>query len=125
MEKTKIVIFDDNKNLRKSIGLLLNTELAFDVVGIFSDARQCVKNVLELKPDVVLMDVEMPGVNGIEAVRLLKKEIPGLRILIQTVFEDDEIKQESYRAGASGYILKNNINSGLIMAIKALYGNIL
>lgn len=125
MEKTKIVIFDDNKNLRKSIGLLLNTELAFDVVGIFSDARQCVKNVLELKPDVVLMDVEMPGVNGIEAVRLLKKEIPGLRILIQTVFEDDDIKQESYRAGASGYILKNNINSGLIVAIKALYGNIL
>jgi DNA-binding NarL/FixJ family response regulator len=116
----RITIFDDNKNIRNSIILLLNTDPAFEVVGTFSDAQHCVENVLTSRPDVVLMDIEMPGVNGIEAVRLLTREFPHIQILIQTVFEDDERVFDSICAGASGYILKNQINSSLIDAIKEL-----
>jgi DNA-binding NarL/FixJ family response regulator len=114
----RIAIFDDNKNIRNSIILLLNTDPAFEVVGNFSTAQQCVENVLTSRPDLVLMDLEMPGVNGIEAVKLLTKEFPHIQILIQTVFEDDERVFDSICAGASGYILKNQLNSSLIDAIK-------
>jgi DNA-binding NarL/FixJ family response regulator len=90
------------------------------VVGNFSTAQHCVENVLTSRPDLVLMDLEMPGVNGIEAVKLLTKEFPHIQILIQTVFEDDERVFDSICAGASGYILKNQLNSSLIDAIKNL-----
>jgi len=116
----RIAIFDDNKNIRNSIILLLNTDPAFEVVGTFSDAQHCVENVLTSRPDVVLMDIEMPGINGIEAVKLLTKEFPHIQILIQTVFEDDERVFDSICAGASGYILKNQLNSSLTDAIKEL-----
>jgi DNA-binding NarL/FixJ family response regulator len=116
----RIAIFDDNKNVRNSIILLLNTDPAFEVVGNFSTAQHCVENVLTSRPDLVLMDLEMPGVNGIEAVKLLTKEFPHIQILIQTVFEDDERVFDSICAGASGYILKNQLNSSLIDAIKDL-----
>jgi DNA-binding NarL/FixJ family response regulator len=69
----RIAIFDDNKNIRDSIKMLLQTEPSFEVVGSFSNVFDCVDDVIECRPDVVLMDIEMPGMNGIEAVRLLKK----------------------------------------------------
>jgi DNA-binding NarL/FixJ family response regulator len=116
----RIAIFDDNKNIRNSIILLLNTDPAFEVVGTFSDAQHCVDNVITSRPDVVLMDIEMPGISGIEAVKLLTKEFPHIQILIQTVFEDDERVFDSICAGASGYILKNQLNSSLTDAIKEL-----
>jgi DNA-binding NarL/FixJ family response regulator len=116
----RIAIFDDNKNVRNSIILLLNTDPDLEVVGNFSTAQHCVENVLTSRPDLVLMDLEMPGVNGIEAVKLLTKEFPHIQILIQTVFEDDERVFDSICAGASGYILKNQLNSSLIDAIKDL-----
>jgi len=109
----RIAIFDDNRNIRNSIAMLLNTELNFEIVGNFSDAHDCVSKVLSCKPDVVLMDIEMPGVNGIEAVRLLKKEVPHVSILIQTVFEDEDRIFDSLKAGASGYILKTCLNQSL------------
>ncbi|WP_426670070.1 response regulator [Mucilaginibacter sp. McL0603] len=116
----RIAIFDDNKNIRNSIILLLNTDPDFEVVGNFSTAQHCVENVLTSRPDLILMDLEMPGVNGIEAVKLLTKEFPHIQILIQTVFEDDERVFDSICAGASGYILKNQLNTSLIDAIKDL-----
>jgi DNA-binding NarL/FixJ family response regulator len=116
----KIVIFDDNKNIRASIELLLNTEQDFELVGSFGDADSCVKKVLQLMPDIVLMDIEMPGINGIEAVKLLKREAPQVHILIQTIFEDDDRIYASILAGASGYLLKSHINSSLLTSIRDL-----
>src|SRR4030095_2580092 len=119
----RIAIFDDNKNIRDSISLLLRTVPEFEVVGLFSHGLDCVQDVRECNPDVVLMDIEMPGITGIEAVRALKKEMPHIQILMQTVFEDDDRVFESICAGASGYILKIHLNSRLIDAIKELqYG---
>ncbi|SEA66376.1 response regulator [Pedobacter hartonius] len=114
----RIALFDDNKNIRNSIALLLNTDDDFEIVGSFSNARDCVNNVLRTMPDIVLMDLEMPGVKGTEAIRLLKKEFPQIDILIQTVFEDDDNIYESIVAGASGYVLKSHLNSMLLNSIK-------
>jgi len=116
----RIAIFDDNKNIRNSIALLLSTEPSFEVVGSFRDAEHCVEDILTIRPDVILMDIEMPGVNGIEAIRLLKKEVPHVEILIQTVFEDDDRIYDSILAGASGYMLKSQINNCLVGAVKDL-----
>ncbi|HEX2535151.1 MAG TPA: response regulator transcription factor [Chitinophagaceae bacterium] len=116
----RIAIFDDNKNIRESITLLLQTVPEFDVVGTFSHVLDCVEDVQECRPDIVLMDIEMPGMSGIEAVRALKKEWPHVQILMQTVFEDDDRVFDSICAGASGYILKNHLNTRLIDAIREL-----
>lgn len=116
----RIAIFDDNKNIRDSISLLLQTEPTFEMVGAFSNVFYCIDDVIECRPDVVLMDIEMPGMSGIEAVRLIKKEFPQVQVLMQTVFEDDDRVFDSICAGASGYILKNHINTKLVDAIKEL-----
>jgi len=116
----RIAIFDDNKNIRESITLLLQTQPEFDVVGSFSHVLDCVDDVKECKPDIVLMDIEMPGMSGIEAVQAIKKELPHVQILMQTVFEDDDRVFDSICAGASGYILKNHLNTRLMDSIKEL-----
>lgn len=118
--KTKIAIFDDNKNIRNSIQLLLSTQISYEVVGVYRDAEDCVRRVLDCHANLVLMDIEMPGMNGIDAVRQLKAELPHLMILIQTVFEDEDKIFESIRAGASGYLLKSAINQSLIKSIEEL-----
>jgi DNA-binding NarL/FixJ family response regulator len=114
----RIAIFDDNKNIRESITLLLNTEPSFHVVGSFSHVLDCVDEVKNCHPDVVLMDIEMPGMSGIEAVTAIKNSVPHVQVLMQTVFEDDDRVFDSICAGASGYILKNHLNTKLIDAIK-------
>ncbi|MGB8190440.1 MAG: response regulator transcription factor [Chitinophagaceae bacterium] len=119
----RIAIFDDNKNIRESISLLLKTVPGFDVIGSFSHVLDCVDDVRECKPDIVLMDIEMPGMTGIEAVKSIKKEFPHIQVLMQTVFEDDDRVFDSICSGASGYILKNFLNTKLIEAITELqYG---
>jgi len=119
----RIAIFDDNKNIRESISMLLNTEPEFELVGSFPHVLDCVKDIKECKPDVVLMDIEMPGMTGIEAVKAIKKELPHVQILMQTVFEDEDRVFDSICAGASGYILKNFLNTKLADAIRELqYG---
>jgi len=116
----RIAIFDDNRNIRESIAMLLDTVQGFNVVGSFSHVLDCLDDIRESKPDIVLMDIEMPGMSGIEAVKLLKKEFPHIQVLMQTVFEDDERVFDSICAGASGYILKNQLNVKLIEALQEL-----
>ncbi|MDR7128125.1 DNA-binding NarL/FixJ family response regulator [Algoriphagus sp. 4150] len=116
----RIALFDDNKNIRNSIRTILTTDPSFEVVGIFSDAQQCVERVVSVRPDVVIMDINIAGMNGIDAVSLLTREFPQIQILIQTVSEDDERIFDSICAGASGYILKNQLNSTLTCAINQM-----
>jgi DNA-binding NarL/FixJ family response regulator len=116
----RITIFDDNKNIRESIRMLLETVPEFVVAGSFCHVLDCIDDVRETKPDVVLMDIEMPGMTGIEAVYKIKKEFPNVQILMQTVFEDDDRVFDSICAGASGYILKNHLNTKLVDAITEL-----
>ncbi|MBC7867901.1 MAG: response regulator transcription factor [Gloeobacteraceae cyanobacterium ES-bin-316] len=116
----RIAIFDDNKNIRESISLLLATEPQFEMVGSFSHVLDCIDDVKSCNPDIVLMDIEMPGMTGIDAVIQIKKEFPHIQVLMQTVFEDDDRVFDSICAGASGYILKNFLNTRLVDSIKEL-----
>ena len=114
----KVTIFEDNNSLRQSLYQLINGSEGFKCVGAFEDCLDLLKNIEETKPDVVLMDIEMPGINGIEAVSMLREKYPDLKILMQTIFEDNEKIFNSILAGASGYILKNTSPSRFLDFIK-------
>lgn len=119
----RIAIFDDNKSIRESITMLLKTVPEMEVAGSFSHVLDCVADVRNCRPDIILMDIEMPGMTGIEALKLIKAEFPEVQVLMQTVFEDDDRVFDSICAGASGYILKNQLNTRLIEAVRELqYG---
>ena len=117
----KVTIFEDNNSLRQSLYQLINGSEGFKCVGAFEDCLDLLKNIEDTKPDVVLMDIEMPGINGIEAVIILKEKYPNLKILMQTIFEDNEKIFNSILAGASGYILKNTSPSRFLDFIKETY----
>ena len=103
---SRIIIFDDNQERLNSVCMLLNLSADFACTGTFSNANNLVADIGDSKPDLVLMDIDMPGMNGIEATRLVRKHFGELPVLIQTNFEDDERIFESLRAGANGYLLK-------------------
>ncbi len=114
----RVAVFEDNKHLRETFEFLLNDSEGFTCTGAYPDCRNIVTN-LEVSPcDVVLMDIEMPGMNGIEATKVVKENLPGINILIQTVFFEDEYIFNAICAGASGYILKSTTPDGYLEAIK-------
>ena len=117
----RVTIFEDNNSLRQSLYQLINGSDGFKCVGAFEDCLDLFKNIEDTKPDVVLMDIEMPGINGIEAVSMLREKYPSLKILMQTIFEDSEKIFQSILAGASGYILKNTSPSRFLDFIKETY----
>lgn len=114
----RVAIFEDNKHLRQTFELLLNTADGFTCSGAWPDCRDLIAN-LEINPcDIVLMDIEMPGMNGIEATKIIKQHFPAINILIQTVFFEDDYIFNAICAGASGYILKSTTPEGYLQAIK-------
>jgi DNA-binding NarL/FixJ family response regulator len=117
----KVTIFEDNTSLRNGLYQLINGSEGFICVGAFEDCLHLLKNVEDTKPDVVLMDIQIPGINGIEAVRILREKYPNLKILMQTIFEDNEKIFNSILAGASGYILKNTSPSRFLEFIRETY----
>ena len=117
----RVVIFEDNKSLRLGLYQLINGSDGFSCAGAFEDCLDLIKNIEDTKPDVVLMDIEMPEINGIEAVRMLKEKFPELKILMQTIFEDSEKIFQSILAGASGYILKTTSPTRILDFIKETY----
>ena len=119
--KIKVVIFEDNKSLRQGLYQLINGSDGFVCAGAFEDCLDLLKNIEVTNPDVVLMDIQMPGINGIEAVGMLHEKYPELKILMQTIFEDSEKIFQSILAGASGYILKNTSPSRFLEYIKETY----
>lgn len=116
----RIVIFDDNAKRRDSLAMLIDLTEGMTCVGSFSDCSNVLKDINRCLPDVILMDIEMPNVNGIEGVKILRQQYPNLKILMQTVFEDEEKLFESIRAGADGYILKKAQPQALLQAIEDL-----
>lgn len=117
----RVLIFEDNMSLRNSLYQLVNGSEGFTCVGAFENCSQLLKNVQDTKPDVVLMDIQMPGINGIEAVKILREKFPQLKIMMQTIFEDREKIFQSIYAGASGYILKNTSPTRFLEFIKETY----
>lgn len=117
----KVAIFEDNQSLRLGLYHLVNGTEGYTCVGAFQDCSHLMENIRDTNPDVVLMDIGMPGISGIEAVKLLRGIYPDLKILMQTIFEDTDKIFESILAGASGYILKNTSPSRILDYIKETY----
>ena len=117
----QILIADDDGVMRAGLRALLETESDLRVIGEATDSEEAVRLVSELQPDVVLLDISMPGQGGIKVTRRLKEMLPGVRVLILTVHEDKYLLQEAIRAGAAGYITKRAIRPELIYAIHAVW----
>lgn len=114
----KVAIFDDHDDRREALKLLIGLQDDMVCIADFEDCTDLVSNLEAAVPDVVLMDIHMPGIDGIEGVRLLHKHYPATYIIMQTVFEDDEKVFNCLQAGAHGYILKKAPAEKLIEGIR-------
>ena len=119
--KIRVLLADDHTILRAGLRMMLNAQPDIEVVGEASDGRQALVEALRLQPDVVLMDITMPELNGIEATRQIKRALESTRVLILTMHENEEYLFQVLRAGASGYILKEAADTELISAIRVVY----
>lgn len=102
----RIVIFDDNEERLNSVQMLLDLSPKFECAGIFRNCNNLMNDIAATQPDLILMDIDMPGINGIEATRMIRKQYDLLPIIIQTIFEENDKIFDSLRAGANGYLLK-------------------
>ncbi|MFZ7116701.1 MAG: response regulator [Bacteroidota bacterium] len=115
----KVVIVDDSSDLREGLQISLKEHAdEFICIAAFSDAESAVKNVEALKPDVILMDINLPGISGIEAVKKIKRILPSTDIIMLTVFAEDKTVFDSLCAGACGYITKNTTPEQILDAIR-------
>src|SRR5215469_114980 len=116
----KVALFEDNNRLREGLYQLINGSQGFVCVGSYANCDHVIKNIIEGEPDVVLMDIEMPGITGIQAVKEIKQQFPHVKILMETIFEDDDKIFDSICAGAEGYILKSTPPAQILEAIKEI-----
>jgi len=118
MSKTvNVVIFEDNRHLRESLQFLLNLTPDYHCLAAYPNCNNLLENLKGKDCDICLMDIEMPGISGIEATRIIKKKLPQINVLIQTVFSDDDSIFKAICAGASGYILKTTTPDEYIEAL--------
>src|SRR6266705_2881727 len=113
----KVAIVEDDEGIRSSLGALIRRAPALRLAGDYPDAESAIKDIPRRPPDVVLMDIHLPGLNGVECVRQLKSAAPAVQFLMLTVYEDSESLFNSFKAGASGYLLKRTASARLLEAI--------
>lgn len=119
--KIKVLIFEDNPLIREALMTIINTSDHFICMGAFPNCSQLVENIKAYNPQLILMDIEMPGMNGIEATKIISNQFPEKRVLIQTVFNDSDRIFHAICAGASGYILKTDPPQRLLAALLEAY----
>jgi DNA-binding NarL/FixJ family response regulator len=120
MKKTRILIADDHEIVRRGIRPIIESEWGWEICGEASDGQQAVTMAGELKPDIVILDIMMPLLGGVEATRQIHQALPGTEILIFTGTESEALLHQLFAAGARGCVLKNEAGERLIPAIKAL-----
>lgn len=113
----KVAIFEDKTTVREAISMLVEGTYGLELAGAYPNCNAVINNIRSSQPDVVLMDIEMPGMTGIEAVKIIKQQFPGITIVMQTVFEDEEKIFHAICNGASGYLLKDTPPSRLMESI--------
>jgi two-component system, NarL family, response regulator NreC len=119
MPKVRVLIADDHALVRDGIKALLSLTPDIEVIGEATDGRQAIDRCRELKPDVVLMDIAMPGLGGLEATLELKREAPKTRVLVLTQYDDPEYVRRFLKIGVAGYVLKRMLGSDLASAIRS------
>ena len=113
----RVVLFEDNKSFRQNLALYLESSDEIFLSESYGDAEDVVRRVQKHKPDVVLMDIQMPGISGIEALQKLKTNLPEVKVLMQTAFDDDHRVFAAICAGANGYVLKNPDPDVMLQAV--------
>ena len=114
----KVVICDDQAIIRDGLAMLLMLEKDIEIAGQASDGAEAVELVARHLPDLVLMDLKMPGMNGIEATRQIRTRYPAVKVLVLTTYDDDEWVFDAIRAGAAGYLLKDTPRADLVKAVR-------
>jgi DNA-binding NarL/FixJ family response regulator len=117
----KVAIVDDDKDMRTSLASLIRKTPSFQLSGNYANAEIALEEISRQTPDVVLMDINMPGMSGIECVRQLKVIIPAVQVLMLTVYEDSDSLFNSLKAGASGYLLKRTNSTQLLEAVRDVH----
>ncbi len=120
MTKQRLILVDDHEVVRIGLKSLLERHPQFDVVGEAGSAREAVEQVANLKPDIVIMDIRLPGTSGIEACEEIVTKYPGTKVIMLTSYAEDEMLFSAIRAGASGYILKQIGSDELVKALEAV-----
>ncbi len=123
MTKVRILVADDHEMVRRGLRSVIESQEGWEVSGEATDGREAVQKVKQFKPDVVILDISMPGLNGLEATRQIMKVHPSAKVLILTVHESDQLAREVLDAGARGYLLKSDAGQDLVTAIEALRRN--
>lgn len=121
MSLIRVLIADDHTMVRESLVSVLNASGACQVVAEAADGVTAVEKALEFRPDVAIIDISMPRLNGVEVVRRLHAELPATRVLVLTMHEEEEYVVHAVRAGAAGYLLKDSAASELILAVRNLH----
>ncbi|MBI5726401.1 MAG: response regulator transcription factor [Ignavibacteriales bacterium] len=117
----KIAIVEDNAGIRESMALLINGSPGFSCLEVYGSAEEAVKELPHKQIDVVLMDINLPHMNGIDCTRIIKEKMPDVQIIMQTVYENTEMIFESLKAGASGYLLKRTPPVKVLEAIEDVF----
>lgn len=117
----RVLLYDDSDQFREAISLLLEQTAGFDVVGKFNNCETAVADVELLKPEVILMDIDMPGATGIDGVRMIRQKIADVKIIMLTVFDNNKNIYDAIRFGANGYVLKKSTPDAIISAIRDVY----
>jgi DNA-binding NarL/FixJ family response regulator len=123
-EPVSVLVVDDQQLIRDGIASLLAIEPGITVVGTASDGRQAVDAALTLTPDVILMDVRMPKMDGVEAVAILRRQAPNCRVIMLTTFDDEEYVVEALKSGAAGYLLKDLPAAELANAVRLAHAGV-
>ncbi|HWV98984.1 MAG TPA: response regulator transcription factor [Candidatus Acidoferrum sp.] len=118
MKKITVLLSDDHTVVREGLRLLLETDPDIQVVGEAANGHQSVKEAKRLKPDVVLLDLAMPLLNGLEAARQITREVPSAKVLILSAYTDDQYIEHAIEAGAAGYLMKETVGDDLLRAIR-------
>src|SRR4030095_1870834 len=120
MNKVRVLIAEDHQTVREGLRLILQAQADIEVVGEVGDGRSAIEQAKKLQPDIVLMDVSMPHLNGLKATKELSACCPNVKVLTLTRHKDDGYLQQLLRAGASGYVLKQSPSAELVHAIRSV-----
>lgn len=123
MGPVRILIVDDHELVRRGLRSILATRPEWEICGEAADGSDAIEKARELKPDVVLLDITMPHMNGLDAARIIRRDLPRAKVIILSQYEGSDMRARAFEAGAQGYISKSDASSQLLIAIDSLISN--
>jgi DNA-binding NarL/FixJ family response regulator len=123
IQMPKVLVVDDHAFIRRGVQAILQSVPEWEMCGEADNGKDAVRLAAELKPEVIVMDVSMPGLNGIEATRSICRNNPGTKVVLLTLHESDELLRNGFQAGARGYLIKSDAEDELLKALRVVVGS--